>query len=727
MSNLTQQPQPPQTVLDQIIGLYNQGQLEQTVSLSESLAKQYPNALILYDILGAAYMGLKNTEKTIASYQKALQLNSNHTDAYNNMGMALYDQGRFDDAVESYKKAINLEPGFADAHYNLGNALQQMGDLKQAIESYKASLALSPDDAEVLLIFGNALKSYGNFDQAIEVYARALTIDPTLASAKTSMEVAIDEQARIDKVISDYARLANVEFNSAEIHNLTGKYLISRGYIGAAMDSYIQAVKIKPNLVETWHNILIPFRASNQQNSSLENFLGLLPEQESCKEAKIASAILKYQLYRGRATAEQCLREALKFIGNADNNIIKNPIMAGKPFRPEPILPKKIIALLPFGRSGTGLLHSLIDGHSEISTLPSHYLSQFFDRSNWEELISGGWNEMADRFIAAYEVLFDASFNNFQVTSRHATITGQNEGMANVGEKRNEVLYVDKKKFKNELTRLMCYYDQLDAITFFKLVHSSYNKALEDNHKKRLIFYHIHTQGTYSQLNFLRLVPNVNWLIMVREPLQSCESWLMKTCHQNDYNGIAFRVFDLLFEIGNVVFKNSESIGVRLEDLKAKPTKTLSALCAWLGINQEDSLYEMTAQGKKWWGDPTSPDYEKDGMNPFGQVPIQRKVGILFSKKDQFILQTLLYPFSVRFGYVEENFEQFKINLVKIRPMLNRMFDFEQAIAERTQVDNEQFMRSETYLYLRSGLIERWNTLSEFHTYPNMLRPLKVS
>ena len=105
MSNLTQQSQPPQAVLDQIIGLYNQGQLEQTVSLAESLAKQYPNALILYDILGAAYMGLKNTEKTIASYQKALQLNPNHTDAYNNMGMALYDQGRFDEAVESYQKA----------------------------------------------------------------------------------------------------------------------------------------------------------------------------------------------------------------------------------------------------------------------------------------------------------------------------------------------------------------------------------------------------------------------------------------------------------------------------------------------------------------------------------------------------------------------------------------------------------------------------------------------
>ena len=151
MSNSRPQSQPPQAEVDQIIGLYNQGQLEQTASLAESLAGQYPNALILYDILGAAYMGLQNADKTIESYQKALQLNPNHTDAYNNMGTALYDQGRFDEAVKSYQNAVKLEPDFADAHYNLGNALKQTGELTKAIGSYKARLVINPDDAEVLL------------------------------------------------------------------------------------------------------------------------------------------------------------------------------------------------------------------------------------------------------------------------------------------------------------------------------------------------------------------------------------------------------------------------------------------------------------------------------------------------------------------------------------------------------------------------------------------------
>ena len=74
-----------------------------------------------------------------------------------------------------------------------------------------------------------------------------------------------------------------------------------------------------------------------------------------------------------------------------------------------------------------------------------------------------------------------------------------------------------------------------------------------------------------------------------------------------------------------------------------------------MGIKDSDSLYKMTAQSKKWWGDLSSPDYEIDGMEPFGKTSINRQVGSIFSEDDQFILRTLFYPFSVRFGYVDEN------------------------------------------------------------------------
>jgi hypothetical protein len=215
--------------------------------------------------------------------------------------------------------------------------------------------------------------------------------------------------------------------------------------------------------------------------------------------------------------------------------------------------------------------------------------------------------------------------------------------------------------------------------------------------------------------------------MMVRDPIQSCESWIRKFFEENDYPKIANRIFGMLFAIDNIIYHKQNSIGVRLEDLKKYPRRTIPTLCKWMGIEESESLYEMTAQGKKWWGDPTSPDYEKDGNQPFGKTSIKRKVGSIFSENDQFILRTLFYPFSVRFGYAEENKEQFKGDLDTIRPMLDDVFDFERTLIEQTGDDTKTFKKSVSYLYLRSGLIERWNTLDEFYTYPNMIPALKIN
>jgi hypothetical protein len=416
-------------------------------------------------------------------------------------------------------------------------------------------------------------------------------------------------------------------------------------------------------------------------------------------------------------------------LSKTDNRIITNPEVTNKESPSKIIGPDNIVALVHFGRSGTGLLHSLIDGHPEVSTMPSIYFSEFFNHSTWDNIISGGWSKMADRFIETYGVLFDSSARSPIETKSQKRINymGEKDGMANVGDQRDEVLRVDKSLFREELQRLMDLHDHLGAFDFFKLAHSAYDKSLNDRSHKSLIFYHIHNPDSYAKLNFVQAAPNANWVMMVREPIQACESWVGNNFHKNDHVKMSIKVITMLFEIDNIIYHKQRSVGVCLEDLKESPQKTIPALCDWMGIEETESLYEMTAQGKKWWGDPDSPDYAKDGMEPFGTTSIKRKVGSVFTENDQFILRTLFYPFSIRFGYAEESLEQFKADLKTIRPMLDKMFGFEKMMVERARFDAEQFMKSGSYLYLRSGLIKRWNVLAKFYTYPNMIKPLNIN
>ena len=59
--------------------------------------------------------------------------------------------------------------------------------------------------------------------------------------------------------------------------------------------------------------------------------------------------------------------------------------------------------------------------------------------------------------------------------------------------------------------------------------------------------------------------------------------------------------------------------------------------------------------------------------------------------------------------------------------MLDQMFDFEKKMVQNKKIETENFMKSSHYLFLRSGMIERWNTLNTFHTYSNMLTLLKIN
>ena len=95
----------------------------------------------------------------------------------------------------------------------------------------------------------------------------------------------------------------------------------------------------------------------------------------------------------------------------------------------------------------------------------------------------------------------------------------------------------------------------------------------------------------------------------------------------------------MLFDIDNTIFFGKNAVGVRLEDLKEKPQKTIKSLCKWIGIKEEKSLYQMTAQGKRWWGDKTTPN-----MTAFGKVN-KSKVGNIFSANDIYILKNPFLSF----------------------------------------------------------------------------------
>ena len=117
--NATQSP--PQEAINQLINLYNQGQFAATVEQAQALTRHYPNALVIWNILGGAAAKTGQIDQAINAFKRAIAIKPDYATAHYNMGSVLRDQGKPEEAIEAYKKALSLKPDYAEASHILAS------------------------------------------------------------------------------------------------------------------------------------------------------------------------------------------------------------------------------------------------------------------------------------------------------------------------------------------------------------------------------------------------------------------------------------------------------------------------------------------------------------------------------------------------------------------------------------------------------------------------------
>ncbi len=217
--------EPPKEQLDRLIGLYGQGRLAEVAQLSASMATEFPNSPILYNILGAANMGLRNFEEAIENFKKALQIKPDYAEAHNSLGIALQSRGRFPEAIASYEKSLQIKPDLVEAHNNHGAVLKEQGRLDEAIASFGKALKIDPRFVEAYNNLGAALKEQGRLDEAIASFSRALLIKPDYAEAHNSLGVSLQNYDRLEEAQASFGKALKIKPNYPEAHcNLCGLY-----------------------------------------------------------------------------------------------------------------------------------------------------------------------------------------------------------------------------------------------------------------------------------------------------------------------------------------------------------------------------------------------------------------------------------------------------------------------------------------------------------------------
>ncbi len=411
-----------------------------------------------------------------------------------------------------------------------------------------------------------------------------------------------------------------------------------------------------------------------------------------------------------------------------------------------------ITTLMPFGRSGSLFFHALFDSHPQITTLPGIYFKGWFGHAVWERFAPAKgdphWRQkLVERIVQEFEPLLDARSTrnvpgNPIPAARHLA---KASGFMEMGPDRDTPFRIDREAFSGALLSLLQGMESVSQSDCFWLIHQAFDQAVGRTEKRQHCFYHIHNPDMFEFANFIRHFPHARQLYIVRQPVQSLESWMLTSLEgyftsaddrPSDagqegghhlavaWLGAVKKIAAMLFEMQSPFHALTESRGVRLEDVKREASRSMPRIAAWLGVADDPALYDASFCGLQYWG-PTSNTTGK--ITGFDTKAIDRPVGRLFGERDRVIFETLFWPFSRLYGYTSWEEPEFRRKLAEIRPWLDEPLQFEQAMFEKMPADRPAIDQLSPYSLLHRLLKSNWTTLDRSGTYPCLLEPLKIN
>lgn len=117
-------------------------------------------------------------DSAVASYQRAVEIDSTYSKAYVNMGLTYEALQKRADARGALRKAIEVNPNDVLAYCHLGQLEASASNYGAAMDNYRRALALDPNSAQAHYNLGLAFAETKVFKEALVEWEKVIALDP---------------------------------------------------------------------------------------------------------------------------------------------------------------------------------------------------------------------------------------------------------------------------------------------------------------------------------------------------------------------------------------------------------------------------------------------------------------------------------------------------------------------------------------------------------------------
>jgi len=211
---------------------FERGYYEQSKAFFRQALQDDPSSAEALYGLGSAYLQQQKTKDASDCFQRVLQLHASYPgtlpNAWNNLGILAAREGHTDLAIQDFQRALEIDPEHSIALQNLGSAYRQKKDWAEAKNALERALALNPDDPEANYSLGMVYAQQNDTERAYQYLQKALAGRPEYpealnnlgilylrthrtAEAKQSFEESIHVAPSYDQAYLNLARVYAIE------------------------------------------------------------------------------------------------------------------------------------------------------------------------------------------------------------------------------------------------------------------------------------------------------------------------------------------------------------------------------------------------------------------------------------------------------------------------------------------------------------------------------------
>ncbi|MHA1106133.1 MAG: tetratricopeptide repeat protein [Promethearchaeota archaeon] len=275
--------------------LIEQLKLQEALVFHDKEIKTHPDDELLWNNLGATYMGLTNRREALKCYQKALEINPKYHISTYNVGGVYFVCSKFVEAIKYFDKTLEINPHCAEA-------VQDRKLSYQGLENYEFGKGMSEDpfnsvglnlarakmnESRTLVDLGNGkdailgiykyhLKNFNQFrelfeegqkyysekryQESFQCFDKALQLNPQDWYVFTVKGLALAKLNKIDEALNclDAATKIQPNYESAWINK--GNILGMKGRFKQALFCFEQVLRINPFN----NDVIKPIQAAKQ-------------------------------------------------------------------------------------------------------------------------------------------------------------------------------------------------------------------------------------------------------------------------------------------------------------------------------------------------------------------------------------------------------------------------------------------------------------------------------